>query len=342
MRRETTLAGGAVGVALVALVAVVAVPGALADPTDDRPVRSGPVDIADMDLSAGEVTGDTVVLSAETRLAHRGPPARNVSLRVQAVDTESGLVETGRSVDVGDLTAEKETAVPTNLTVPREGGYRVRAVVYRDGERVDSGARELRGLEALRPAYARSAVEFADRDALPSVSFGVAETTDERTTLVMQAALTNGGDAQPEDLEVTLTLRQADSNIVAGRTTVPVESVRPGRTETVDTRLTVPAGYNYYIDAVLWKDGVVIDTARGAAKLDPSETISVNETRRDVELRVGDFTRGDGGGGGDGGRPVAERTGAPTESAGPGFGVGVGVAAVALLAAALLARRNTQ
>lgn len=337
MRRETALAGGVVGVALVAVVAAVLVPGALADPTDDRPVRPGPVDIADMDLSAGEVTGDTVVLNVETRLAHRGPPTRNVSLRVQAVDAESGLVETTRSVDVGDLTAEGETAVPANLTVPREGGYRVRAVVYRDGERVDSGARELRGLAALQPAYARSAVEFADRDALPPVSFSVAETGDERTTLAMQAALTNGGDERPEDLEVTLTLRQADSNIVADRTTVPVESVRPGRTETVDARLTVPAGYNYYIDAVLWKDGVVIDTARGAANLDPSETISVNETRRDVELRVGDFTRGDGD---SGDRPVPERTGAPTSAGGPGFGVSA--AFLALLAIALLARRTTQ
>ena len=338
MRRETTLAGGAVGVAVLAVVAAVLVPGALADPTDDRPIRSGPVDIADMDLSAGDVTGDTVVLNVETRLSHRGPTARNVSLRVQAVDAESGLVETGRSVDIGDLTAEGETAVSTNLTVAREGGYRVRAVVYRDGERVDSGARELRGLEALQPAYARSAVEFADREALPPISFSVADTDDERTTLAMQAALTNGGDDQPEDLEVTLTLRQADSNIVANRTTVPVESVRPGRTETVDTRLTVPTGYNYYIDAVLWKDGVVVDTARGAANFDPSETIRVNETRQDVELRVGDFTRGDGGADGD--RPVPERTGAPTESGGPGFGVGVAV--VALVAATLLARRKSQ
>jgi PGF-CTERM protein len=338
MRRETALAGGAVGVAILAVVAAVLVPGALADPTEDRPVRPGPVGITDVDLSAGDVTGDTVVLRVETRLEHRGPPARNVSLRVQAVDAESGLVETERSVDVGDLTDDREVTVPANLTVEREGGYRVRTVVYRDGQRVDSGAREIRGLEALQPPYARSSVAFADREALPPVSFSVAETTEERTTLAMQAALTNGGDDQPEDLEVTLTLRQADSNIVANRTTVPVESVRPGRTETVDARLTVPVGYNYYIDAVLWKDGVVVDTARGAANLDPSETISVNETRRDVELRVGDFTRGDGGAGGD--RPVPEATGQPTASGGPGFGVAV--ALVALVAAALLARRKSQ
>jgi len=338
MRRETALAAGAVGVALVAVVAAVLAPGALADPSEERPVRPGPVDISDMEISAGDVTGDTVVLNVETRLSHRGPPARNVTVRVQAVDAESGLVETTRNETVGDLTTDREVAVSTNLTVERQDGYRIRAVVYRDGERVDSGARELRGLEALQPPYARSAVEFTESDALPPVAFSIAETGDERATLALQMALTNTGDDQPDDLRVTVTLRQADSNIVANRTSVPVESIRPGRTETVETRLTVPTGYNYYIDAVLWKDGVVVDSARGAANLDPSETISVNETRRDVELEVGDFSRGGDGGAGD--RPVPEATGMPTESGGPGFGAGVAV--VSLIAAALLARRKSQ
>ncbi|WP_049935998.1 DUF7490 domain-containing protein [Haloplanus natans] len=336
MRRETTLAAGAAGVALLAVVAAVLVPGALADPSEERPVRPGPVDIADMEISAGDVTGDTVTLNVVTRLSHRGPPARNVTVRIQAVDAESGLVETTRTTTAGDLTGEREVAVPTNLTVEREGGYRIRAVVYRDDQRVDSGTRELRGLEALQPPYARSAVGFAEADALPPVAFSVAGTEGNRTTLALQMALTNAGDDRPGDLRVTVTLRQADSNIVANRTSVPVGSIRPGRTETVETRLTVPTGYNYYIDAVLWKDGVVIDSARGAANLDPTETISVNETRRDVELRVSDFTRGDG----DDERPRPEATGMPTSGGGPGFGAAVAV--VALLAAALLARRTSQ
>jgi PGF-CTERM protein len=282
------------------------------------------------------VTGDTVRLNVTTRLSHRGPPAPNVSVRVQAIDAESGLVATTRTATVGELTGEREVAVPTNLTVEREGGYRIRAVVYRDGQRIDSGTRELRGLDALQPQYARSSVRFAEADALPPVAFAVDGTSGDRTTLALQFGLTNTGDDRPENLRVTVTLRQADSNIVANRTSVPVGSIRPGRTETVEAGLTVPSEYNYYIDAVLWKDGVVVDSARGAANLDPTETISVNETERDVELRVSDFTRGDE----EADRPRPEGTGMPTAGGGPGFGVGA--ALLALLAAALLARRNSQ
>jgi PGF-CTERM protein len=336
MRRETALAAGAAGVVVLSVVVAVSIPGALADPSTDRPIRPGPVDIAEMDIAAGDVTGESVTLTVETRLSHRGPPARNVSLRLQAVDSESGLVATTREVAVGDIADEREVAVRTNLSVEREGGYRVRAVVYRDGQRVDSGARELAGLEALTPPYARSSVRFADAEALPPVSFSVVSTGGNRTTLALQAALTNGGDDTPQDLRVTMTLRQADSNIVAGRTSVPVGSIRPGRTETVETRLAVPSGYNYYVDAVLWRDDVVIDSARGAANLDPTETISVNETRRDVELRVSDFSRGDGED-----RPAPAATGTPAAGgSAPGFGVVV--ALVAVVAAALLARRKSQ
>jgi PGF-CTERM protein len=272
------------------------------------------------------------VLNVQTRLDHRGNPTPNVSVRFRATDAESGFVADTRTVDVGTIEEEGERLVETNLTVEREGGYRVEATVFRDGERVGSGGKVVSGLEALTPEYARTSVGFSGEEALPPVAFSVASASDDRTTLDLAATLTNRGDDASEDLRVTVVLRQADSNIVAARSAAEVGTIRPGRTETVETQVTVPSQYNYYIDAVLWKDGVVVDTARSAANLDPTERISVNETRREVELRVEDFSGSDGG-------VATEAPGetVTTSTSAPGFGVGVG--AVALLAVALLARR---
>jgi PGF-CTERM protein len=335
MRRESALAVGAAGVAVLALMVAVVVPGAVADPTERGPVRPGHVDIAEVGIHPANVSGGSVVLTVETRLSHSGNPTRNVSVRVRAVDAESGLVETTRTVAVGNLTDEREVPVTTNLTVPREGGYRIETVVYRDGERVAAGSKTIRGMEALKPPYARSSVRFTDSEALPPVSFSVDRAGEDRTTLALAATLTNEGGDVTDDLRVTFTLRQADSNIVANRTTARVGSIRPGRTATAETAVTVPAGYNYYVDAVLWKGDVVVDTARAAANLDPTKRISVNETERDVELRVGDFERGDGATG----RPVPTEAGIESNGGAPGFGVGV--ALVAVLAAALIARRRS-
>jgi PGF-CTERM protein len=331
MNRERTLGVAAAGVLAASLLVAALVPGVVADPTADRITRPGPVGLSGVEVAAGEVTAGTAVLQVTARLEHRGNPAPNVSVRFQAEDAESGLVATTRTVDVGDLTEPGEVAVRTNLTVEREDGYRIRAVVYRNGERVDTGGRELRGLEALQPPYARTGVRFADRLEPLSVSVREADAGANRTRLGIAAALTNTGDDAVEDLTVSVVLRQAESNLVADESRVPVGNLRPGRTATVETTVTVPAGYNYYVDAVLWRDGVVVDTARNVANLDPQRRLRPNETTEEVQLRVSDFERDDG----------AERTpepaGAATGVSQPGFGAGLAV--LALGASALLARR---
>ena len=337
MNRETALTAAAVGVVAVALLVAAVVPGVLADPTDRGPLPPGRVTLADdLALAPSDVNGQTATLNVQTRLQHYGNAANNVTVRFRAVDAESGLVETTRTVEVGNLTRDGERTVEANLTVRREGGYRIETVVFRDTERVDSGTTTVRGLEALTPAYAETSVGFTDSDVLPPVSVSVADTTDDRTTLSLSGSLTNRGDDPSENLQVTLLLRQADSNLVAGRQTVDVGTIRPGRTATVETELTVPSNYNYYVDAVLWKDGVMVDTARSAANLDPQRRIQVNESVEDVEFRVEDFEPGSG----SDGRSSADRgreTATTTETSSPGFGVGAAV--VALLASALLVRR---
>jgi PGF-CTERM protein len=339
MNREVALAGAAVGVVLVALVASVAVPGVLADPTEDGPVRPGPIRIAEVQIGYddADVRGGTVTLDVETRVRHDGNPTPNVTLLVRAVDAESGLVETTQTVEVGTLRDDAETAVETNVTVEREGGYRIETVLYQDDSRVDEDGKTVSGLEALTPAYARTDVGFTETDTLPPVSFSISEANagGNRTTLDLSASLTNRGDGDSEDLSVTFVLRQAESNIVAARETATVGTIRPGRTTTASTLVTVPSGYNYYVDAVLTKDGVIVGTAQTAANLDPTKTISVDETEEDVELRVEDFESDE--------RDAEERTDrarGTAETSTPGFGVVVAV--VALLAAALLARRTSQ
>lgn len=336
MNRETALTASAVGVVAVALLVAAVVPGVLADPTDRGPLPPGRVDIADgLAIEPADVSGETATLHVETRLRHRGNTATNVTVRFRAIDAESGFVETTETVDVGNLTADGETPVEADLTVRREGGYRIETTVFRDSERVDSGRTTVSGLEALTPAYARTSVGFTESDVLPPVAVSVADAGDERTTLRLGASLTNRGDDPSEDLRVTVVLRQAESNLVAGRTTVDVGAIRPGRSATVDAEVTVPSGYNYYVDAVLWKDDVMVDTARTAANLDPQRRIRVNETTEDVELRVEDFESDDGRSG-----RATEEPARTTETSSPGFGVAVAV--VALLVTTLFARRRSR
>lgn len=331
---ERLLVGGALSVVVVSVVAAAAVPGAV-QPDEPGPVRPAMVQIADVHIAPGDVTGDAATLAVETRLAHSGGPAENVTVLLRAVDSESGMVETTRALEVEPIRDGREVAVPGNLTVERDGGYRIESVLYLDGERADHGERTVRGVEALTPEYARTSVEFHRfaRTDHPVVEYSVADVEDDQVTLQVGAYLTNTGSDVTDDLRLSLSARQAESNVVADRAEVDVGGIEAGRTATPEVELVVPDGYNYYLDAVLWKDGVVVGTARSAANLDPTETIDADVTEREVGLEVSDFER-------DRGRPrpepTPERTAVDTDGQ-PGFTAALGV--VALLGAALLVRR---
>jgi hypothetical protein len=335
MNREALLAGGIALLVLLSALVLAAVPGAVASHEDDG--RPGALRIQEMTVATGSVTGENATLAADTRLQHRGGNSENVTVELRAVSLETGMVEATSTSEVGTVAGNREEAVEDELTVPREGGYRLEAVLYADGRRLDAGHKTVRGVGALEPPYARSDVGFHRYRAtdIPTVEFSVADVEGDRVRLNVSAALTNTGDDPESGFRLVLKARQADSKVLADEASIRVDEFAPGRTATPSADLTVPDGYNYYLDAVLWRDGVVVDTARAPANLDPEETISVNETRRDVGLEVSDFEREDG-------RDRADREPRETDAGGatasqPGFGLAV--AALALLATLFIRRR---
>ncbi|NEU56067.1 PGF-CTERM sorting domain-containing protein [Halorussus sp. MSC15.2] len=336
MNRERILAGGIALVVAVSVLAVAVVPGTIAESESD-PVRPGHLDIQEVSIAPGTVSGGTATLRVDSRLSHSRGESENVTVLVRAVHLESGLVETTKRTAVPTISGEREVSVVQNLSVERSGGYRVETVVFRDGVRIAEGSKEVRGVGTLTPEYARTSVRFhwQGDDGLPPIEYTIGKTTGNRTTLDVSTFLTNEGDAPSEELRVVFTARQADSNIVADRASVEVGTVRPGRTVTPNVELAVPDGYNYYLDAVLWKDGVIVGTARSVANLNPTETVRANETVREVGLEVGDFENGP-----TGGRGAPETTVEEAASAGGVPGFGTSVAALALVGALLLARRH--
>lgn len=320
MHRERLLVAATVTLLAASAVTAVAVPGVIAD-RDPDDIRPGRADIQEVTIGVGDVSAGTVTLSVTTYLAHRDGESENLSLRVRAVGVDSGMVKTTREVAVDPISGDREVPVVVDLPVARDGGYRIETVLYDDENRVGAVATAVRGVGTVQ---AGGHVEFHRFGAdLPPVQYSVAETAPNRTTLAVSTYLTNRGAEPSGPVSVELVVRQAESNIVAARSTVSVDGVAAGATVTPNASVTVPAGYNYYLDAILRKDGVIVDTARSAANLDPQERIEADTTVRDVGLRVEEFERTD----------TTERSPErPAEETGasgvPGFGPAVAVAAL--------------
>jgi PGF-CTERM protein len=335
MQRETLLSGGAAVAFGALLVAATLVPASVASPTSDR-VRESELDIRETSIAAGEVTGETAALRLTTRFRHEGTPSENVTVLYRALDTDTGLVVTRKVERLGNVTGDREVSVETTLAVPREGDYRLETVVFEDGRRLTVGRTTVEGVGSLQPAYARSPVrfhQFAGETAIPPIEYTIESAADNRTRLNVSTYLTNGGDETVEDLRVVLKARQADSNIVADSASVPVGDVRPGRSATPSATLEVPDDYNYYLDAVLWKDGVIVGSTRAEASLSPRRTIEANVTETEVDVEAGDFEE-------EAATATQEAEDTPTPAATDGQpGFGVLAALVALGASLLVARR---
>lgn len=292
MRREVVLAGGIAVLMLATAITTGVVPGVLESPTkDDRPGR---LTIHEVTISPGEVTGSTATLSVTSHLRHHGGETENISIRVRAVALGSGLLETIEETSVDPISGDREVEQTTNITVSRSGGYRIEAILFVDGERRHTTAKQVTGIESLTPAYADTSVEFqgfgaTDPGALPSLQYSIVDTADNYTTLRISAYLTNRGDTVTSNHQVEFILRQAESDIIANRTTVTVPQIEPGTTATPNATIRVPANYNYYIDAILWRDEVILSSTRAAANLNPTERIPMNTTVRSVGLQVSDF-----------------------------------------------------
>lgn len=339
MNRSNTLLLAAVGVLAVLSAAAVVVPGALAD--RDDPIRPAHLEYRESNVQAGVVTGETVTLRVESRLGHDAGPAENVTLVHRVIDENSGLlVETARN-DLGSLDGEREFAPTTNVTVPRDGAYEIRTTVYVDGERRATGQQTVSGVGTLIPDYARTDAAFRAAPTLvtdvPPIPYSIREASGVETALAVQPFVTNTGDGTEDDLELVVQARQTDSNIVADRATTAVGAIEPGRTVQPTVELTIPDEYNYELDAMLRRDGVVVASATLPASLDPSEAVSANVTRRDVGLETSDFERETGRDG-----PATEsndRSGRTDGQDGPGFGVAA--ALVAMLAGVTIAARRS-
>lgn len=335
MEREWMVAGALVALVVGSLVAAIAVPGALADRTEDTP--DGDVDIEELSISADQVGGERLDLVTDARLEHWGGDSENVTVEFRAVGMNSGLVEARETVEVGTVTEERELSVTQALRVQRGGDYRINVIVYRDGQRTATGGKSVRGTGALTPGYPDSPVQFHrfTRHDLPVVEYSIQDSTDDRATLSVETYLTNSGSVDADDLRVVVKARQVESGIVATEQEVDIDAVGPSETARPQAELTVPSQYNYYLDAILWKDGVIVDTARAGASLDPTERVPANVSERDVELQIGDFEPG----ADSPDPPDREEEGTPTPTAdggGPGFGV---IGALVALVAALVVTR---
>lgn len=293
-------------------------------------ITEGHAQIQDVDVSVKKVPGDTVDLKTITRIQHRGGLSRNLSVLVRAASL-NGILETKSTKKLDAVKGDKEVEVTNNLTVEREGGYRIDTILYKEGRRVDMESKRVDGVGNLQPNFATSTVKFHRFQTHPPIEYSIQNVEGNTVTLGVTSYLTNTGN-RTGDLRLILKARQSDSNIIANQKQINIGSIERGNTKTPTTTLTVPDGYNYYLDGILWNGSSIIAEQRSVANLHPTKTIDLNQTIQEIGIEVSDFETQQQ-------RPPPQPTSQQQESQ-PGFGVIITVLAITILVVTLYFRKN--
>ncbi|MFB6162066.1 MAG: hypothetical protein ABEJ86_01305, partial [Halococcoides sp.] len=276
MQRERYLAAGVGVLCLVALLALLVIPGAIAE-YDTGPPSS--LNIQEVTVTPVSADGNAATFQFNVSVRHRGGTANNVTALVRAVDEDNGLVVATDRVRVGSVSDTGEVRVGPTLTVERSGNYEVTVILYQDGRRVDQERSGLNNVGGISP----SPIAFKRFDSgVQTIETTIQSTDGDRTTIGVGVRLWNTGVEPAGDVSVELVARQPDSNVVADRTTITVETIGPGVTVRPTAQLQVPPGYAYRLDAILKHEGVVVSSATSVVDLDPERKVDTNTTFEDV------------------------------------------------------------
>lgn len=349
MNRESLLAIAAL-VVVVATLSTLLLGGAITNPDEPDVPREVAPNVLEMTLAADEVSGETATLAVDTHLEARTGPTENATLVHRATNGDTGLIEDTTTVAVGPIDDGAEEVVTSTIEVPRDGSHEIETLVYVDGTRTDTRTYRVSGMNSLTPTYADSSLDFhrfGDEGYalanVPAIEYTIQSADGETAHLEVASYLTNGGDDPAGDLELEVKARQADSNIVADRETVPVSDVDPGETVAPTTDLEVPDEYRYHLDAILWRDGSIVATERAGADLRPESVVENASDADDRGLSARDFETDDDVEAvpADDSGPVRDTATEDADDGTPGFGpLGTAVAVAVAIALVVTASRR--
>lgn len=303
------------------LVALLLLAPLLAGCTDfdaERPVNY--VFVQGIDVSAPEVGSGRLVLLVNTTVDNSMAPSGDLRLLTKAFDQSTGLLVQQVETPVPPLGKEETRIVSTRLDLARAPGYRLQVDLYQDDEVVRGAALDVGNLDSLEPNLYDTGLRIA------AIDFEVLSTAGNRTSVRSTVYLTNEGRQGSRPLSLQLKAREVSTSLLAAQVWAQVGPVPLDATRAHNATLSLPDGYNYAVEAVLWDGDIIVERGVGhvqfapATVVDPGQKVVV--TRPDLDHFID-------------GSPGASEDGGENSTPGPGL---FAILAVLALAAVLVRR----
>jgi hypothetical protein len=285
--------------------------------------------IREVDVKPAEVTSALVEVNITAYINHEGGVTKNASMLIRAISSDTGLLAAQASAPIPETEPGKTLAVSQHLKVERNGGYELKLLLFDNGSIRDSGSVNLHGLDVITPTSRRSGI------VLNNIDFTVSGVSAGRVTITPDIYLENRGTEASENLKLIIKARQADSNLLADKTSSETGVIPSEATAVKSVKLEVPDQYNYMVVVELWKGDIMINSWEKPVLLAPTKTVPKESAEKTVNIEVSKFVREGATAGAPPYYPAATQTPMPKE---PGF-ESLG-AIIALMLVIILRRRS--
>ena len=240
--------------------------------------------IAETDISPERVTSTDVLLNVTTYVENRGDgESGDAKLILKAFDSASGLLVGVTTTSAGSIDKDKTLPVSQLISVEREGGYRIDVVLFEDDKRLRRQSLQISGIGDLTPNIHDIGIKVQEMD------FLVENVTDSRVVIGVDLYLTNEGDSTSEDLPMLVKAREVDAGLLADKIWITTGSIKKETTIIRSCDIAVPDGYNYIVEALIWKNDTIVERGEGVVQLNPTRTIPKDEEIISDKIRVDDF-----------------------------------------------------
>ena len=240
--------------------------------------------VTDIDISPERVTSTSVLLNVTTYVENYGNEGSGeAKLLLKAFDSASGLLVGETTTTAGSIDKSKTLPVSQLINVEREGGYRIDVVLFEDEKRLRQRSVSIYGIGDLTPNINDIGIRIQEMD------FLVENVTGSRVAIGVDLYLTNEGDFTSEDLPMLIKAREVDAGLLADKVWISIGSIEKEKTIIKSCEIAVPDGYNYIVEALIWRNDTIVERGEGVVQLNPKRTIPKDEEIVSSDIRVEDF-----------------------------------------------------
>lgn len=238
--------------------------------------------IRNMDISADRIGTAFVDLNVTTYIEKYDGGATKILLFFSRL-IAGKVLEVQEEVKLGVLKKGETKSVSQILSLPKNGGYNLRTILFEENKQKCDGEIEVYNLGTMPADVQDTGLEISEMD------FRVRQVESGKVLVENDIYLTNEGRTTSKDLRMLVKVREMDAGLLADKIWTQTGEIKPESTVIRSVNLTMPDQYNYIVEVLIWNNDTIVKRGEGYIQLSPTVKIQDKNTTETRKIQTSEF-----------------------------------------------------